>query len=140
MKQSRQWITALAAVAISALVGGGCAMFVVGAAAGAGAGTVSYCGNELRVSRAVSLDRAWEAANAAMKEMTFPIIPLGTNKDGTGGFIQGRNAGDQKVRIRLIRQSDQVTEIRVRVGTFSTAENRNAAQLLYDTISKHLTP
>ena len=58
---------------------------------------MSYVGNELRATHDVSLNHAWDAANAAMKDMEFTIIPAETHKDGTGGVMQGRNAKDQKV-------------------------------------------
>jgi hypothetical protein len=115
----------------------GCALFVVGAGATAGAGAVAYHGNELRAVRDVPVERAWEAANAAMKEMEFTIIPAETRKDVTGGVVKGRNAADQVVQIKLLRQTDRVTEIRVRVGVLTSQENLNAGQMLFDKMSKH---
>ena len=116
----------------------GCALFLIGAGAGAAVGVVSYVGNELRVSQDVTLDRAWDAANAAMKDMEYTVIPAETHKDGAGGQIQGRNAKDQPVRIQLTRQTDKTTEVRVRVGDFDTAANKAAAQALYDKMKAHL--
>jgi hypothetical protein len=131
----RTWATAV--VLVAAAVGlGGCAFFVVGAAAGAG--TVAYYGNELRVTRTVSLDRAWEAANAAVKEMEYIVIPGETRKDATGGVLQARTAKDQPVRVELTSQSAQSTEVRVRVGTLSTPENKKAGQMLYEKMSSRL--
>ena len=116
----------------------GCALFLVGAAAGAGAGTVSYMGNELHATQDVSVDRAWTAANAAMQDLQFAIIKDKTVKDLTSGIVYARNAKDQTVSIRLERQSDRMTEIRVRVGTFDTTANRQMAQLVYDKMKSHL--
>ena len=110
----------------------GCALFLVGAAAGAGAGGVSYMSNELRTTQNVSVDTAWKAANATMQELQFPIIQDKSVKDATGGTLYGHNAKDQSIRIQLLRQSDSVTEIRVRVGTFDTTANRETARLMYD--------
>ena len=115
----------------------GCALFVIGAAAGAGAGTVSYMGNELRVTQDVGVDRAWAAANDAMQDLQFSIIKDKTVKDLTSGTVYARNAKDQTVTIRLERQSDRMTEIRVRVGTFDTTANRQMAQLVYDKMKSH---
>lgn len=124
------------ALALSAAAG--CALFVAGAGVSAGAGAVGYYGNELRVTREATVDRAWEAANLAMKEMEFTIIPAETRKDATGGVVQGRNAKDQVVVVKLLRQTDRITEIHVRVGLFATRENQNAEQLLFDKMAKHL--
>ena len=123
----------LALVSVFSLVATqGCALFVVGAVAGAAAGTVSYVGNELRVSQEVSIDKAWSAANDAVRELEFSVITGKTYKDATGGTLTARNAKDQEVRVQLIRTSDRVTEIRIRVGTFDTTANRTTAQLVWD--------
>jgi hypothetical protein len=129
----------MAAMLASMAAAQGCALFIVGAAAGgAAAGTVSYMGNELRVTQEVNMDRAWNAANAAMQDLQFRVIPDKTVKDATGGTVYAQNAKDQFVHIQLLRQSDRMTEIRVRVGTFDTTANREMAQLVYDKMKGHL--
>jgi ABC-type anion transport system duplicated permease subunit len=132
-----KWI-GLGALLAGIVAAQGCALFLVGAAVGAGAGTVSYMGNELRTTQEVGMDRAWTAANATMQEMQYRVIQDKTVKDATGGTVYARNAKDQPVRVQLIRQSDRVTEIRVRVGTFDTAANRQTAQLFYDKMKARL--
>jgi len=116
----------------------GCALFLVGAAAGAAAGTVSYFGNELRVSQEVTVDRAWNAAHTAVTEMQFLVISTESYKDGTGGVLISRNAKQQKIRIFLSRQSDRLTEIRIRIGMFDTDANRTIAQSIYDKMKARL--
>ena len=111
----------------------GCALILVGTAAGAG---VSYVGNELRATKEVAVDRAWQAAEYALKELQFPVIS--SQKDATGGILKARNAKDQPVKVRIIRVSDHLTEVRISVGTFSTAENRATAQLIWDKMVAHL--
>ena len=123
----------LALLLVSTLIAAqGCALFVIGAVAGAAAGTVSYVGNELRSTQEVSIDKAWAAANDAVKELQFSVVSGKTYKDATGGTLTARTAKDQQVRIQLIRTSDRLTETRVRVGTFDTTENRTMAQLVWD--------
>ena len=133
----RNWLLGLAVV-VTMVAAQGCALFLIGAGAGAAVGAVSYAGNELRTIQGVSLDRAWDAAHGAMRDMEFTIIPAETHKDGTMGLLQGRNARDQRVRIQLLRQTDTITEIRVRVGEFETAANKAAAQALYDKMKARL--
>jgi hypothetical protein len=131
----------LVGISLCALIGAlqGCVpLLVVGIAAGAAAGTVSYVSNELRVVHEVSVDRAWDAGQAAMKELQFSVLSPESHKDATGGIIRGRNAKDQPVSIQLIRQTDKLTEVRVRVGTMNTAANRDIAQLLYNTMKSRL--
>lgn len=113
-------------------------LLVVGVAAGAAAGTVSYVSNELRVVHDVSVDRAWDAGMGAMKELQFVVLNPESRKDGTGGIIRGRNAKDQPVTIQLLRQTDRMTELRIRVGTMNTVANRDAAQLLYNAMKSRL--
>ena len=104
---------------------------------GAGVGAVAYYNNELVATRDVTVDRAWDAAHAVMKEMEYTVIPAETHKDAAGGVVQGRNAKDQVVSVKLIRKTDKSTEIRVRVGLFATSEGRAAEQMIYDKLSKH---
>ena len=125
----QNWATG-AAMLFGAVVLQGCALLVVGAAVGVGA--VSYVGNELRVTQEVTVDRAWDAAQGALAELKIPIISGKSHKDATGGTLIARNARDQEVQIQFVRQSDRLTEIRVRIGIFDTAANRAAAQLVYD--------
>jgi len=128
----------VAGLAVTALTTTGCLLFVAGA--GAGVGAIAYHDNELISSRDVSMDRAWDAANAAMTEMEYTIVPAETHKDATGGVVQGYNAKNQVVRIKLARQTETTTELRIRVGAFATSDDRRAEQLLYEKIVKHFPP
>jgi hypothetical protein len=121
----------LVIVLTTIMVAQGCALFVVGGAAAGGTyGTVKYVDNNLRVTHDVTLDRAWGAGNAALKELQMPVTA--SNKDGSSGVLEARNAQNQTVTIKTIRKTDSVTEIDIRVGTFDTAENRAEAQQIYD--------
>ena len=109
----------------------GCALLLVGgAAAGAAYGTVKYVNNTLQVTYEVSLDRAWDAANAALKELKMPVTA--STKDGASGKLEARNAQEQPVVIQTTRKTDSVTEIQITVGTFESSENRTEAQQIYD--------
>ena len=109
----------------------GCALLLVGGlAAGAVYGTVSYAKNTLQVRDNVSLDRAWLAANGALKDLSIPVTS--SKKDGTSGRLDAKNIKNQPVIIALTRQTDSVTGIEVTVGTFDSKENRTDAQYIYD--------
>jgi hypothetical protein len=111
----------------------GCALLLVG---GATYGAVQYVDNKLQVIHDVSLDKAWVAANAALKELQMPVTSW--RKDGASGRLEARNAQRQRVNIDLLRKSDRVTEIRIAVGIFDTAANRVGAQQIYDTMKARL--
>ena len=137
MQRIQEWLVRSALVAMI-FTAQGCALFLIGAGAGAAIGVVSYTGNELCVMHDATLNRTWDAATAAMREMEFIVIPAETHKDSLGGIVKGQNAKNQRVQIQLLRQTEQVTEIRIRVGEFDTAANKAAAQLLYDKLKAHL--
>ena len=137
MQRIQEWLFR-PAIVVMLLATQGCALFLIGAGAGAAVGVISYTGNELRVMQDATLNRTWTAATAAMREMEFTVIPAETRKDGLGGILQGQNAKKQRVQIQLLRQTEQVTEIRIRVGEFDTDTNKAAAQLLYDKLKAHL--
>jgi hypothetical protein len=109
----------------------GCALLLLGgAAAGAAYGTVKYVNNTLDVTHEVSLDKAWKAANAALKELQMPVTA--STKDGATGRLEARNAQNQPVVIQTIRKTDTVTEIQITVGTFESTANQTEAQQIYD--------
>jgi len=112
----------------------GCFLVVLGGAAGAAVGGYAYSANALEATRDVSLDRAWQAANGALKELQIPVTL--SKKDGLSGRLEGRNVQDQRVIIQLQRQADRLTKIDISVGTFDNAQNRSAAQLIYDKMDR----
>jgi hypothetical protein len=97
------------AVAAALLMGvasfSGCALFLVGAAVGAGAGTISYMGNELRTTQEINIDRAWTAGMSALEELQFHIDQGKSYKDATGATLFANNAKNQPVRIQLLRRA-----------------------------------
>ena len=127
-----QWL-AMAATAGLAMGGAGCAAVVVGGAvAAAGVGTYAYVNGEMQGTEAVSLDKAWDASQAAMKDLEFTI--LNKSKDGLQGELTARTAADKRIVIKLKRVTDSATEIRIRVGTFG---DESMSQLIRDKIKSH---
>ena len=119
------------AVGLGALVlTGGCAVLLVGAAIGAG--TVAYVQGELRSADEVTFDHAWKAALAAMDELKFKVTK--SQKDAIAGEIDATGSGDKNVVIKLRRQGDQVTEIRIRVGVFG---DEGLSRLIQTKIKQH---
>jgi hypothetical protein len=123
-------VVMLAALATMPLIQGCALLLLGGAAAGAAYGTVEYVKNTLQVTQEVSLDKAWDAANAALKELQMPVTA--STKDGASGKLEARNAQNQSVTIQTTRKTDSVTEIQITVGTFDSAANRTEAQQIYD--------
>jgi hypothetical protein len=130
MQTIKRLVILIAMLAGLALVQGCGLLLLGGAVAGATYGTVKYVNNTLRVTHDVSLDKVWDAANGALKELQMPVTS--SKKDGASGRLESRNAQDQPVIIQATRKSDLVTEIQITVGTFDSAENRTGAQQIYD--------
>ena len=127
-----KWLTMVLAAALLA-VGGGCAVLVVGGAAAAvGVGTYAYINGELEGTEAASLDQAYTASLAAMKDLEFPIT--NKSKDALQAEVLARNSADKKILIKLKKVSDGATEIRIRVGTFG---DESLSRLILDKIKSH---
>lgn len=120
----------IAALSAMVMVSGCGLLLLGGAVAGATYGTVKYVNNTLKVTHDVSLDKAWDAANATLKELQMPVTT--TQKDGASGRLEARNAQQQPILIQTIRKSEQVTDIEITVGTFENTANRAQAQQIYD--------
>ncbi len=114
------------------VAGSGCALFLIGAGAAAGAGTVVYLNGELKVSGNVSLDRGWDAAQQAMRDLQFKVTK--TQKDALAGELVARRADDTPIRVRLKQESATVTEFRIRVGTWGAED---LSRLIYQKIQSH---
>ena len=101
---------------LSFLVNNGCPapFFLMGGAAGAG--TVAYVGGELKTVEEVSLNRAWDATQKAMNNLGFTITSK--EKDAFNSKLIAKSVANKIIKIKLNRQSNMLTEIRIRVGTF----------------------
>jgi hypothetical protein len=122
----------LAAAVIALLISSGCAMFLVGAGAAIGAGTLAYVEGELQAGDNVGLDHAWSATTQAMEDLKLKVTQQ--QRDELGGQVIARTSDDKKVLIRLKKQSDSVTEFRIRVGTIG---DEALARLIHDKIKTH---
>jgi hypothetical protein len=127
-----QSLKVLVLAGLLALGGSGCVLFVAGAVA-AGVGTYAYINGESKENEAASLDRTWNATQAAMKDMQFAVITQA--KDAWSGELTARNSADKKITISLKRLSETVTEIRVRVGTFG---DEAQSRMILEKIRNHL--
>ena len=128
-----QKILCLALVTAALFLGNGCALFLVGGAAAAGAGAVYYIDGELKDTETASFDAVHTAALAAVRDLQFAVVS--DAKDAINSKILVRTATDKKITITLAKQSPTVTEIRIRVGTFG--DEQMSRQIL-DGIKAHL--
>ena len=115
------------------VLGGGCALVVVGGAAAAGVGGYAYVKGEVKTTESATLNKAWDATLAAMKDLEYPVISQG--KDALSAEVTVRNASDTKITIKLAKAFETTTEIRIRVGTFG---DEALSRTILEKIKKHL--
>ena len=127
-----KWLMAVLLAGVLAF-NGGCALFLVGGAAAAGAGTVAYVSGELKETEDVAYDKVYDATLAAMNDMQYAVVDK--SKAGITAKIFVRTAGDKKIQITLDKQSASVTEIHIRVGTFG---DESLSRQILDKIKSHL--
>jgi uncharacterized protein YceK len=121
----------LLATAIAAVYLSGCAAVIIGGAAGAG--TYAYIRGEMKGNENATLDRTWSATQAAMKDLEFSVVTQ--QKDALQGRLVARTALDKKIEINLIKISDNLTEVRIRVGTFG---DQTLSHTIVQSIEKRL--
>jgi hypothetical protein len=126
--KSKQWLFIMM-TGMCLFINHGCALLLIGGGAAAGAGTVAYIKGELRTTQEISFERAWNATIGALKELGFAITQ--DEKDTLSGMIVARGADDQKIIIHLKKESEKLTEIRIRVGAFG---DEARSQLILDNI------
>ena len=125
-RTAMRWAAAAGALSLC-----GCALFLIGAGAAAGAGTVAYLSGELRATEEVGLDRGYQAAVSAMRDLQFHVTK--SQKDALDGEIVARRADDTRIIVRLKKQTDQITEFRIRVGVFG---DEALSRLIFEKIKK----
>jgi hypothetical protein len=101
---------------LSLLFNSGCPAFLIAAGAAGGIGTYAYIVGELKSTEKVSFDTAWDASQKAMNNLEFTTTSK--EKDAFDGRLIAKGAANKTIKIKLNKQSDTLTEIRIRVGTF----------------------
>jgi hypothetical protein len=119
-------LVSCAAVALS-----GCLAATAGAVAAAGA--YAYERGELRSTIDAPLDDVYRAAMVATEQLQLPVVDRA--KDAFAAHLTARQIQGGDVRIDLTRESDNLTRIGVRVGTFGDeAKSRLILQRIRDAL------
>ncbi len=113
------------------VLGSGCVAALVGGAA-AGAGTVAYVRGELTATESVSLDKAWSAAQEAMKDLQLTMFSQ--RKDGLSATLEATKADGKKIHIKLTKAAETETKIQIRVGVFG---DQTWSRTILDQMKKH---
>ena len=103
----------LAGLASVAVMQSGCLLVAAGAA---GAGTVAYVRGELDASLGNGYESVVQASNRAIDQLQFKKIS--ESKDALKAVLIARTASDKKVQITVIKVSETLTKVEIRVGVF----------------------
>lgn len=109
----------------------GCVAVVAGAAAGAG--TVAYVRGQLTSTLAKNYDAVERAANTALAQLQF--VKTEEKKDALVAIINARTAEDRHVEIKISRQTETLTNVRIRVGLFG---DEALSRIVLDKINANL--
>jgi hypothetical protein len=126
--KSKVWLLTII-LGMGLLTSSGCALLVGGAA---GAGTFAYLRGELKSDEEISLDRLWNATQAAIKNMGLTVKTK--EKDSLSAKLVAVTADDKNINISLKRKSDNLTEIAIRIGKLG---NESMSQQILDEIKNH---
>ena len=117
MKKKYQKITLVLLLLTTPVVLSGClAAAAVGGGAVAGAGTIAYIKGELKSTEGYPFATVWDATVKAVDQLEFIVV----NKvnDSISGKYECMTADNKTVHINVNRVGDNITEIKIRVGTF----------------------
>ena len=104
----------------------GCPLLLVGASAGAGAGTVAYIAGAHSQVHAGNYERVWSAVLGALHQMNIRVIT--TEKDSLGGTIRARRVDDTSVSLKVEPTGAETTRVIIRVGMFGDRAASEATQ------------
>jgi len=108
-----------------------CVAFLAGGAAGAGA--ISYLRGELQSTIGHDINRTWRATESAVAQLQFQVTEA--SADQTTGKLLAKNAAGTDVTIRLKRETENMTEVKIRVGVMG---DRQMSEQILDQIKANL--
>lgn len=102
------------------------------AAVGAAAGYIQYDNNEGWKDYTGSLDQVFSATEKALAELGYTASEA-ESSDPTQRLLKADG-----LNLSIVKQTSEVTRVRVRVGTFKTEDHKRQAQLILDEIGNQM--
>jgi hypothetical protein len=130
LRRALRPILAVACAAAISLGSIGCAAIAVGAGA---AGAVAYLRGDLQTTLAHPYENVLQAAQEAVGEMGF--VMESESIDALTATYTGRTAADQQVNITVQNSGENLTDLRIRVGTFG---DERQSRVILDSIRARL--
>jgi hypothetical protein len=116
----------------AALGTGGCTVAAAAVGAAAAYGVVKYTENEAYEDFRAPFDATWRATLESLRENGYGVTDLSA-PDTTEASYEVHDA-----RITVQRMPGDVTRVKVRVGTFSTADHRRRAELVLEGVARRV--
>ncbi|MDP0499725.1 MAG: DUF3568 family protein [Verrucomicrobiota bacterium JB022] len=113
----------------------GCAVVAVGAAAGAGAGTVGYIRGEYVENIPVPQERLRNAIQSVAREQRLAFINDRIEEESSILVITYRDENDDKWVIAIEPLSENAAQVRVRVGLFG---DEGKSRAFIDRVKRYL--
>ncbi|MBI4713434.1 MAG: DUF3568 family protein [Planctomycetes bacterium] len=110
----------------------GCAAALLAGGAAAGIGIYKYVNGELERKYPAGMQKCWQASVAAMEQYQFTIDS--STKDGISGQLNAKRADGTPITIAFELISENVTSLRVRVGSFG---DRDVAERVHEKIREN---
>lgn len=120
----------IAVLAIIAMTQSGC---LVAAAAGAAGGTVAYVKGDVEAVVEGNVEQTFNATKAAMDELKMPL--LATWASAMEGHVEARVGTDNKATVNINGQSEKLSKVSIRVGTFG---DQGLSQAILEKIKANL--
>jgi len=123
-------VLCICVIAFVVFASSGCFILLAGGAAGTG---VAYAGGDLEALLKADPPAVAEAAEGAFKALE--IAKVSAKSTGLDAEIIGRTAQDTRIMVKVVRKTEGVSEISIRVGTFG---DKKLSLAVYDEIKKRL--
>jgi len=107
---------------------------LVAAAAGAAGGTVAYMKGDVEAVVDAGVERTFNATKAAMEELKLPLMASWSN--AMEGHVEARVGTDNKATVNINGQSEKLSKISIRVGTFG---DQGLSQAILEKIKANLS-
>src|SRR4051812_26328721 len=118
-------------MAIITITQSGC---LVAAAAGAAGGTVAYMKGDVEAVVEGNVQQTFDATKAAMDELKMPL--LATWASAMEGHVEARIGTDNKATVNINGQSEKISKVSIRVGTFG---DQGLSQAILEKIKANLS-
>jgi len=107
---------------------------LVAAAAGAAGGTVAYMKGDVEAVVEGNVEQTFNATKAAMDELKMPL--MATWASAMEGHVEARVGTDNKATVNINGQSEKLSKVSIRVGTFG---DQGLSQAILEKIKANLS-